>query len=214
LRPGTRMKQASPVHFVAGFLKAIAPDAQRMRRQTERCGIFRMPHAAEVHRLHMHAPERLKSHRTAVRAHAVAIAPRPPLALRRLLLVLPFRRFLGQISLMFWHVCADRPRSADGAPTASNWSSKDRVSGSTAPLPARFDTRLQHGSTRTDCWRLPRNGAVPSKILRCNRRTRELEMKREQNIRKTCRARTLTDARRAGSECKIKRDASLPSLRS
>jgi hypothetical protein len=35
-------------------------------------------HSAEVHRFDTHAPERLKSNRTAVRAHAVAIARRLP----------------------------------------------------------------------------------------------------------------------------------------
>src|ERR1700746_1895294 len=94
------MKQGTPVHFVAGLFQAIAPDAQRMRRETERRGIFGMPHATEVHRLDMHAPERLKRNRSVVRAHAVTITPRPPLALRRLLLLLPFRRLLRQIPLM------------------------------------------------------------------------------------------------------------------
>jgi len=53
LRAGTWMKQASPVHLVAGFSEAIAPDAQRMRRQTERCAVLCLPYAAEVHRFHI-----------------------------------------------------------------------------------------------------------------------------------------------------------------
>jgi len=63
----------------------------------------------------------------------------------------------GAISANLPHAYADPVRSADGAPTASNLPSKDRVSGSTAPLPARFDTRPQHGLTRTGCRPLPTN---------------------------------------------------------
>jgi hypothetical protein len=40
-----------------------------MRRKTERRGAFGKPHPAPVHRFDTHAPERSKSHRTAVRAH-------------------------------------------------------------------------------------------------------------------------------------------------
>lgn len=71
------MKQGSPVHFIAGFFETITPYAQRMRRKTERGGIFGKPHAAPVHRFDMHAPERPKSDRTAVRACTVAMARRP-----------------------------------------------------------------------------------------------------------------------------------------
>src|ERR1700724_979817 len=95
------MKQRSPVHFLAGFLKAIAPNAQRMGRQTERRGVLGMPHAAPVHRFDMHAPERPKSNRFAVRAHAVAIARSPLAPLRLRLLALSFRRFLAQIPQTF-----------------------------------------------------------------------------------------------------------------
>jgi hypothetical protein len=84
------MKQRSPVHSVAGFFETIAPESQRMGRKTERCGTLRMPDAAEVHRFDMHAPERPKSNWNVVSMHAVAITPRPPEALRLLLLVLPF----------------------------------------------------------------------------------------------------------------------------
>jgi hypothetical protein len=45
--------------------------------------------------------ERLKRNRTVVRAHAVTITPRPPLALRGSLPLLPLRRFLRQIPQMF-----------------------------------------------------------------------------------------------------------------
>ena len=90
------MKQLAPVHFVAGFFEAIAPNAQRMRRKTKRRGILGVPHAAPVHRFDMHAPERPKSNRFAVRAHAVAIARSPLAPLRLHLLALSFRRFLAQ----------------------------------------------------------------------------------------------------------------------
>jgi hypothetical protein len=95
------MKQASPVHFVAGLFQPIAPNAQRMRRQTERCGVLGVPHAAEVHRFDMHAPERLKSQRTAVRTHAVAIAPRPLGPVRLRVLRLPFRLLPAQFLQIF-----------------------------------------------------------------------------------------------------------------
>ena len=49
----------------------------------------------------MHVPERLKRNRTVVGAHPVTIAPRPPLALRRLLLLLPFRGFSRQLPQTF-----------------------------------------------------------------------------------------------------------------
>jgi hypothetical protein len=51
LSPGTGMKQGPAVHFVAGLFQAIAPDAQRMRRETECCGVLNVLHAAPVHRL-------------------------------------------------------------------------------------------------------------------------------------------------------------------
>jgi hypothetical protein len=73
--------------------------------------------------------------------------------------------FSGAISADLPHACADPPRSPDGAPTASNLPSKDRVSGSSAPRQERFHTRPQHGSTRTGCRPLPRNDEVPSEIL-------------------------------------------------
>ena len=95
------MKQRSPVHFVAGFLQAIAPYAQRMRRKTERCGILGKPHAAPVQRFDMHAPERSKRDWTAVRAHTVTIAWRPPAALRLPVLALPFHRFPAQFLQVF-----------------------------------------------------------------------------------------------------------------
>jgi hypothetical protein len=78
------------------------------------------------------------------------------------------------------HVCAALRRSADDAPTASNLSSKDRASGSSAPLPVRFDTRPQHGSTRTGCRPLPRSDEVPPEILHSSR---EPEMEREPSKR-------------------------------
>src|SRR5204863_8395657 len=73
--------------------------------------------------------------------------------------------------------------------TASNLSSKDRASGSSAPLRARFDTRPQRGSTRTGCWPLPKNDEVPPEILHSSR---EPEMEREHIIEETCRIRTVT----------------------
>src|SRR3974390_2399165 len=95
------MKQGSPVHFVAGIFQAIAPYAQRMGRKTERGGVLRKSHAAPVQRFDMHAPERPESNRTAVRAHAVAIARRPPASPRRLALALPFELFTTPFPQLF-----------------------------------------------------------------------------------------------------------------
>src|SRR5262245_44862076 len=141
------MKERSPVHFVAGLFQPVTPFPQRMRRQTERGGIFRKPHAAPVHRLHMHAPERLKSNRTGVRAHAVAIARRSCPRLQLPLLCAALSAFSGENFADVLHAYATLPCSADGAPTASNLSSRDRAAGSSAPLRARCDTRRQRGST-------------------------------------------------------------------
>lgn len=77
------MKKRSPIHFVARLFKPIAPCAQGMERKSERCGIFGKPHAAPVQRFDMHAPERAKSDWTAVCAHTVTVARRPPRAHRR-----------------------------------------------------------------------------------------------------------------------------------
>jgi hypothetical protein len=59
----------------------------------------------------------------------------------RLFLLLPFRRFSGTNSSDVLHGCAGLLRSANGAPTPSNLSSKDRVSDSRSPLPARLGSR-------------------------------------------------------------------------
>ena len=95
------MKQGSPIHFVAGVFETIAPYAQRMGRKTERSGILGKPHAAPVHRFNMHAPERSKSDRTAVRTHAVAISRRPFAPLRLPLFALPYLFFPAQFLQMF-----------------------------------------------------------------------------------------------------------------
>jgi hypothetical protein len=179
------MKQGSPVHFVARLFQPIAPNPQHMRRNTERCGILGVPHAAPVHRFDMHAPERLKSHRTAIRTHAVAIAPRP--------LGLFGCAFFGCRSGFFrCDFCKSSARLRRSS-ALSRWRAhriKLAVERScSAPRPARFDTRPQHGSTRTGCRPLPGNDEAPSEILHCSR---EAEMEREQNIRKMCRTRTVT----------------------
>jgi hypothetical protein len=122
------------------------------------------------------------------------------LALQRLFLLLPFRRFSGTNSADVLHVCAGLVRSADGAPTASNLSSKDRISDSRSPLPACLGSRPQHGSTRTGCKLWPTISVMPSEILQCGKRTRDSEMEREHTIEATCRIRTITTVRRQGSE--------------
>jgi hypothetical protein len=64
-----RSDEAGVVGPLRYRFQAIAPDAKRMQQETERCGILGVSRATEVHRFDMHAPERLKSDRTAVRAH-------------------------------------------------------------------------------------------------------------------------------------------------
>src|SRR5437879_656944 len=99
----------------------------------------------------MHAPERLKGNRTAVPVHAVAIARRPPFGASTAFSSAAVSTLTGADSADVLHVCAGLLRSADGARTASNLSSKDRVSDSRSPLPACLATRPQHVSTRTGC---------------------------------------------------------------
>jgi hypothetical protein len=60
-----------------------------------------MSHSAEVLRFDMHAPERLQSNRTAVRAHAVAIARRPPFGASTVFSSAAVSTLLGQILQMF-----------------------------------------------------------------------------------------------------------------
>src|SRR5216684_5288261 len=103
------MKQLAPVHFVAGFFEAIAPNAQRMRRKTKHRGILGVPHAAPVHRFDMHAPERPKSNRfagrcarcsdSAVTSGFASTAPSCPVA----------PAFPGANSADVPYVCADLP---------------------------------------------------------------------------------------------------------
>jgi hypothetical protein len=80
--------------------QAIVPDAWRVRRQTERRGILGMPayRSSSLRHAYSRTPE-AQSDRCVW--HAVTIAPRPRLALRRLLLLLPFGRFPGQIPQKF-----------------------------------------------------------------------------------------------------------------
>ena len=93
----------------------------------QRCSMLGMPHSAEVHRFDMHALELLKSNRTAVRAHAVAIALRSPFGVSRAFSSAAVSTLSGADSADVLRVCAALLRSADGAPTASNLSYKDRV---------------------------------------------------------------------------------------
>jgi hypothetical protein len=174
------MKQGSPVHFVAGFFQAISPYAQRLGRKTGRCGVLGLLGAAPVRRLDMHALERAKRNRTAVRTRAVAIAPRPLGSLSAASSSAAVMAFSGAISANHPHACADPPRSADGVPTAAMSPSKGRVDGNRLPRPERFDTKPQHAQTRTGCRLLPGNDEAPSVILRA---TKETQLEREQNIR-------------------------------
>jgi hypothetical protein len=189
------MKQASPVHFVAGLFQPIAPNPQRMRRQTQRCGILGVPHAAPIHRFDMHAPERLKSHRTAVGPHAVAIAPRPLGRVRLPVLRLPSRLFPAQF-LQIFRTLVQIVRAQQMTRPPHQTCRRKIVFPAVvfrvqfASIPGRNMVRpewvvgVYPGTTR--CHR---------RFSQCSRRTREPEMEREQNIRKMCSIRTLTDAR-------------------
>jgi hypothetical protein len=80
------MKQGSPIHFAAGVFETITPDCTTHRAKDRALRHIRKAHAAPVHRFDMHAPERAKSDWTAVCAHTVTVARRPPRALQRRLL--------------------------------------------------------------------------------------------------------------------------------
>lgn len=185
------MKQASPVHFVAGFFEVIAPDVQRRGDKPSAAAYSHVPSRSRSSLRHAcpRTPEEQSDHRPC--AHR-SDRWRSCTRLQLSLLALFFGRFPGVNSAEVLHAYAALLCSAGGAPTASSLSSKDRVSGSSAPRPARFDTRPQHGSTRTGCRPLPRNDEVPPEIIHSSR---EPEMQREQNIRRMCRTRTVTMAR-------------------
>ena len=93
------------------------------------------------------------------------VNPRTPCTIARFCWSVKRRRFDRRSASCGVSTLAQILCSADGALTASNLLSKDRASGSNAPLPARFDTRPQHGSIRAGCRPLPRNDEVPSEIL-------------------------------------------------
>lgn len=191
MSPGTRMKQRSPVHFVAGFFQPIAPNAQRKRRKTECRGVLGMSHAAPVHRLDMHAPERPKSNRFAVRAHAVAIARRPFASLRWTLLALPFKLFAAQFPQVF-HAFAQILRAHQMAHPP--FECRDRK---LAPAAIFLHVLMAGIPGRNVCRPVRVVGLCPGTARRHRRiatqpRSREPEMEREQNIGKMCRIRTLT----------------------
>src|ERR1700688_1122541 len=70
----------------------------------------------EVHRFDMHAPKRLKSNRTAVRAHAVANARRTPFGDSTAFSSAAVSTLSGANSVDVLYVCTGLQRSADGAP--------------------------------------------------------------------------------------------------
>jgi hypothetical protein len=201
---------ASP--FRCRVVLPIAPNPQRMGRKTERCGILGVPHAAPVHRLHMHAPERAKRNRTAVRTHAVAIASRPLGLVRLPVLRLPFRLFPARV-LQIFRTLAQIPCAHQMARPPHQTCRRKIVFPTvvlrvkSASIPSRNMVRPERvvglcpGTTR-------RQG-----ILHC---CGEGEMEREKSIRKRCRTRTVN--RRTGErplrDGKIKRVSPLPERRS
>ena len=164
------MKQISPVHFVSALFQAIAPNALRMRRHTERRGVLSVPMPLKfiASKCTVHTPEaQSKRCQCAGRNDSTDASFGASTAPSSAAISTPSEANSVDVE----HICADLPRSADDAPNASNLSSKDRASGSSSPFPARLDTKPQHASTKTG-WPLPWNGAVPSEIvLQENQRT-------------------------------------------
>ena len=144
------MKQGSPVQFVAGFFQTIAPYTQRIGRKTERCGTLGVPNAAPVHLLHMHAPERAKRNRTAVRAHAVAIAPRPLGPVRLPVLRLPSRHFPAQF-LQIFRAFARILRALQMARPHHQRCCREVAAVAIVLRVQRFDTMPRHARTSTGC---------------------------------------------------------------
>ena len=189
LRPGTRTESAASP-FRCRILPANRAIPQRMRRKIERAATYS---ACPIPDLFVAATCMLQNVRSAIGQLSVRTLWRlhRGLACSNARSSAAVAALSGALSADLPHACADPQRSADNAPSASNLPSKDRVSGSSVPRPARFDTRPRCGSTRTDCRPLPRNSEAPV-ILRA---TKEPLMEREKNIRKTCRTRTVTNAR-------------------
>jgi hypothetical protein len=102
------MRQASPVHFVAGLFQSISPNAQRMWRQTERCGMLGVPHAAACPRTPEEPPDRCPSARFGDCAEASWAC----WTARSSAAVLAFS---GAISANLLRACADIPRPAERA---------------------------------------------------------------------------------------------------
>ena len=90
----------APVDLNLAILQAVTPTAQRVGRKMQCRGVFANAHAAPVHRLDMHCPERPERPKRTIahiRAHAktLALTPvRPFLALLR-------TRFSEQLCLRF-----------------------------------------------------------------------------------------------------------------
>jgi len=135
------------VHLIAALFQTISPSAQRNALIDQHCGMLGICRSVEVHRFDMHAPERSKSNRTALGAHAIAIACKPPFAHQRHLFCCRFE-LSGVNSAGVLHVCARLLRSADGALSASNWSSSFRQEVSIFSVP-RYQAAT--GSTRIGC---------------------------------------------------------------
>jgi len=167
------MKQGSPVHFVTGVFQAIAPYAQRMGRKDRALRHIRRapcrsssspPHACSTTR-------EARSDRCPYARYSDCAAASWSASADGSSTAVP--ALSGAISADLPHACADPPRSADGAPTASTLLSRGRGGGNSPPRPERFDTKPQRARISTGCRPLPRNGEAPSVIPPCNERTRD-----------------------------------------
>jgi len=125
------MKQISPVHFVAALFQAIAPNAQRMRRHTERRGVLSVPMPLKfiASNCMVHNTEaQSKRCQCAGRNDSTDASFGASTAPSSAAVSGPSEANSADVQ----HVCAGLPRSEDDTHTASNLSSNDCASGGSA----------------------------------------------------------------------------------
>ena len=166
------MKQGPAVHFVAG---AVPGDCARCAANAATDRALRHARRAPCRSSSappMHAAERTKRDRSAIRTHAMAIAPLPLWPLRWPVLPLPFRLFPAQF-LQIFRTLAQILCSADGALTASNLLSKDRASGSNASSALRYQAATWFDQNGLSAFAQERRGAIgESPVQQENQRAR------------------------------------------
>jgi hypothetical protein len=143
-----------------------------MRRKSERGGVLGMPHAAPVHRLHMHAPERPQSDRTIVGARAKAMAYGPSALLRPAVAAVASKLFLAQFPQIFRTLAQSFRTYQMAHPLLERRPRKVALAAIFVRPRDALDTRPQHTPTSTDSYPFPRNVDPPSVILHANEGTR------------------------------------------